>query len=712
MPNTAWIAFQNALTRFEANKVVPEIAIRNSIGFVAAITIATIVRSPTAGAIAGIGALNVSYSDSRDPYGRRARRMLISAALCGLAVMLGAITARNDAMAVLAATCWAFGSGMLVALGTTAGDLGVITLVTLVVFAARPMSPLDAVEAGLTAFGAGALQILLSIALWPIRKYQPERRIVSSLYSALASMARGPVSPSSAPPYSKQITEAQESLAALGDDHSDEAERLFMMLTQAERIRLSILTLARLVHRVARYEEGGEVSSALNAALHAAAETLEAIGPCALAGKPSGKIGRFDEAVRSFGVHEWRAPSTFFAALIRDGQQQLDALGGQLRTASGMVSPAEAADLSGEPWKLQFSSRLAKLQANLSLNSTVFRHALRLALCLGAGDALGRAVSLQRPYWIPMTIAIVLKPDFTTTLSRGVLRIAGTLAGLAFATVMFHFVHTSPFSDIALMGVFMFLLRWIGPANYGIFVMALSALVVLLAAMTGVAPKDVIAARAVNTAIGGLMAMIVYAAWPTWEKTQVGVALAETIDAYRKYFGAVVAALAGGAVKPLDALRLKCRRARTNAEASVDRLAGEPGVSPDLLHRLHAILVSSHSFVHAAMALEAALYRTEPVPARPATLEFAREVDKTLEAAARSLGSHTPLPHDLPDLREAHNRIAGSKAAPARRYEMVNMETDRITTSLNTLIENLAGVEELTTRRMEDAGNRATSTSS
>jgi uncharacterized membrane protein YccC len=348
---------------------------------------------------------------------------------------------------------------------------------------------------------------------------------------------------------------------------------------------------------------------------------------------------------------------------------------------------------SREPWQRRFTSRLAKLQANLSFDSTVFRHAVRLAVCLGLGDAIGRALTIERTYWIPMTIAIVLKPDFTTTFSRGVLRITGTLAGLALATALFHFVHAGPVADIALMGVFMFLLRWIGPANYGIFVTALSALVVLLVASTGVAPKDVIVQRAVNTAAGGLLAMIAYAVWPTWEKTQVGTALADMLDTYREYFRSVVDALAqAGDRKAINRIRTQARRARSNAEASVDRLGGEPGVAAATMHHLHTILVSSHSFVHAVMALESALYRTETVPARPATLKFASAVDRTLQAASTALRSRQALPNDLPNLRAAHNQITGSKIAPTQRYELVNTETDRITTSVNTLMEHLVEV--------------------
>ena len=121
----------------------------------------------------------------------------------------------------------------------------------------------------------------------------------------------------------------------------------------------------------------------------------------------------------------------------------------------GSMAPAE-------PWRLRFQGYRARLLANLSIDSTVFRHALRMAVCLAIGDTIGRGIALQRTYWIPMTIAIVLKPDFTSTFARGVLRMGGTMAGLVLATLLFHFVHTGIVTDIALMAVFT-LLRCDGP---------------------------------------------------------------------------------------------------------------------------------------------------------------------------------------------------------------------------------------------------------
>src|SRR5258708_9963108 len=117
-----------------------------------------------------------------------------------------------------------------------------------------------------------------------------------------------------------------------------------------------------------------------------------------------------------------------------------------------------------------------------------------------------------------MTIVLVLKPEFAVTFSRGVLRIFGTLAGLLLATGLFHFLPIHTATEILLIGIFMFFARWIGPANYGIFGVAISALIVLLISISGIAPKEVIAARGMNTIIAGAFSLLAYTAWPNCEK--------------------------------------------------------------------------------------------------------------------------------------------------------------------------------------------------
>src|SRR6202022_2086817 len=193
------------------------------------------------------------------------------------------------------------------------------------------------------------------------------------------------------------------------------------------------------------------------------------------------------------------------------------------------------ASLTPRTWRETVSATIEAFRNHLNLRSPIFRHAVRLAVLVAVGDVLGTEVSWRRTYWLPMTIALVLKPEFTATFTRGLLRIAGTIIGLLLATGLFHLFNPGVVLQVILIFVFVFLLRWLGPANYGIFGIAVSALIVLLLAIAGVPPKDVIWARGVNTFVGGALALLAYWLWPTWERTRVSERIAEMLDAYRNY---------------------------------------------------------------------------------------------------------------------------------------------------------------------------------
>lgn len=70
---------------------------------------------------------------------------------------------------------------MLIALSVSASELGVLSLVLLLIYSAAPQDPGHAALSGLYAFAGGLLQTLLSLALWPLRRYRPERRALADL---------------------------------------------------------------------------------------------------------------------------------------------------------------------------------------------------------------------------------------------------------------------------------------------------------------------------------------------------------------------------------------------------------------------------------------------------------------------------------------------------------------------------------------------------
>src|SRR5208283_5094644 len=237
------------------------------------------------------------------------------------------------------------------------------------------------------------------LSTWPVLRYEPLRRAIANLYIYLGKAAASPVQSSHAPPASAQSTFAQESVSRLGIDHTPFAERYRSLLNQAERIRISLLTLGRLRRRIERENaalpDGSRIRLELiDDFLGILAGILTTIGESLLSVKPvqvdRARVERLNQIADQWRQQETPRRSAFLAALIDDTRYQMDALLGQLRSAAELTvvtTPAGSAELakreSRQPWPLRFRGRLAILRANLNLDSAVFRHAVRLAVCVG-----------------------------------------------------------------------------------------------------------------------------------------------------------------------------------------------------------------------------------------------------------------------------------------------------------------------------------------
>ena len=458
----AGASFWRTLTRLDTEKIVLGRAARNAIGVSLPLLAGYLLGSVPAGLVVSSGALNVCFTDGDDPYLRRAKRMLLGTLLVGLAVLTGTLSGHDAVISIAIIGAWAFAAGMMVAINQAATDMGVTTLVTLIVFSAQPLEPHRAVSAGLLAVVGGLFQTLLALALWPVQRFEPERRALANLFEELARAAASPAAASEAPPASAQATEAHNTLMALSSIHTVEADRYRSLLNQAERMRLSLLTLARLRVRIGREKAESDEGAALDRFFALCSRLLAAMGQSlrsnASTDSDSDALEQIDALAEALRVTPRQDPPVL-SALVADALHQMDALTGQLRSSVELAAHATPAGIaeferrqSQTPWTLRLRGSLATLRANLTFESAAFRHAVRLAACVALADAIGRAVSWHRTYWLPMTVAIVLKPDFTATFSRGVLRVAGTLAGLAFATALFHFFSTTVITQIVLIG--------------------------------------------------------------------------------------------------------------------------------------------------------------------------------------------------------------------------------------------------------------------
>jgi uncharacterized membrane protein YccC len=700
------------LLRIERARITPWTALRNALGVVLPLVVGVAVGQTLAGITIALGALQVTFMDQPGPYRLRAGRILLAGLGGALSVVVGSLLGANSGLAVGVAGVWGLGTGLLGIWGLNPLLIGQTGLILLLVYEARPMPPgLALAQGGLVLIGA-LLQTLLAVAPWPVSRLAPERTVLADLFRTLAAFVRNPPEHEGVLPATVEMTKARTTLTGIGSNHSAAGEALRSLLDETERIRLELVALDGLRRHLRAapagdslgreldtvWEATGDLLPALAAAVTQDSAPLDAVVPLALV----------ESTIRAMRVDATAPGSQEPPGRRAEVLAHVDALAGQFRAVleliaeespAGAMAAAETA--ATRPLALRLRGVLAVLRANLTFQSAAFRHAVRLGLSVALAVAAARLLGLPHGYWLALTTAIVLRADFTATFTRGVWRVAGTLIGLVLATGLLLII--TPVGGlparIALLGLLVFLLRNLNPVNYGMFAIPLTAMAVVLTSFAGTNPEEAILERGLDTLLGGLLALGVYVAWPTWERTQAPTILAALLDAYRAYFDAAMA----GYLQPdgldhrrLHTTRLAARVARSNAEGSIERLRSEPGPSASDLDWASGLLANGRRFARSVMTLEARLYQPPPPTPPPVLRTFAADVDVTLDALAQALRDPTCSLHDLPDLRADQQALVAAPpsgvstdgAAPTSgfRRAALTTETERITNSLNTLV--------------------------
>jgi uncharacterized membrane protein YccC len=217
--------------------------------------------------------------------------------------------------------------------------------------------------------------------------------------------------------------------------------------------------------------------------------------------------------------------------------------------------------------------------------------------------------------------------------------------------------------------------------------MMLPGIVVILLAFDGIAPGGTMVARGAATAVGSAVALLAYAIWPTWEHRRVRPALAAMLDAYRRYFATLLA----DDLPARIAARSVARSTRTNAQASLDRLRGEPRPDRRLLAFAEGVFANANRFVRACMSLEAALQDARGLPERAALAAFSTRIEVRLAALAAALRGEQADTTDSADDQRADERSVAERLGAAIDEQRAGLVTevidtfDRMTDSIDTL---------------------------
>ena len=679
--------------RVDRTQSDPVVSLRNAVGIAAPLAIGALAGSAALGLAATIGALQTGFADRPGPYLLRMMRMLGVATAAAITSGLAIVFSGSDVASVLFLLVLAAGAGLLLTAGPSATQFGIAATTAALVLGHTPQPPSVAVHLALFVLAGGAGQAVLAVAAWPLGRHRPERTALAALYRDLAGAARVQHGAVAGPPAADTLTTARQTLYGLGHDHGASVEAYRVLLDEADRIRREIVVLTAAVERLAD-ERNPILAGLVRGSLTDAGDVLDGIGAALERGRDV-ETDVLDRARRSLRHTVGRLESSTHAPaeLTRHATAaRLRALSGQLRAAVDTASTGASEGGHGDPSSRSglsgLGDLLAVLRANLTPSSAVLRHALRLGLVVSVTDLVVRLAGVDRGYWVALTLLVVMRPDFGATLQRSLLRVIGTVIGLLVATELVHLIPGGDWYQVVLIGLFAFGMRLAGPNNVALTAVSLSALVVVLLSIEGIAPHDTLVARSVATLVGGALAVLAALVLPAWERQYVPGRLGDLLAAYRRYLAAVADPAAGR--DELQTARAAARVARSNAQASVDRALAEPvhGVREVELGR--TVLAHTHRLVHGTMTIDAVRRTVREAGGLDPMHGFLTAADATLDALETALRTGRPPDH-VDALRPLQGELAENlvdhpdQVGGLETATTVIEATDRITNSLDTL---------------------------
>jgi uncharacterized membrane protein YccC len=234
--------------------------------------------------------------------------------------------------------------------------------------------------------------------------------------------------------------------------------------------------------------------------------------------------------------------------------------------------PEERAGAAAVRPEVGFRTRARELADRTLASSESRSFAVRLALCMSVAEIARQHVSTPRPYWVLLTVAIVLKPDFGSIFTRAVQRGAGTLIGVLVGSALLALLPRSPWLLVP-MALAAAALPWARAANFGLFSVFQTPVIILLLDVASPGGAALVGARLTDTLLGCAIVLIVgYLLWPATWRAPLDEALrnaALALDAF------VAAAFTGDGGERRRARR-RNYRALTELQTQLQRRLAEP----------------------------------------------------------------------------------------------------------------------------------------
>jgi len=575
-----------------------------------------------------LASLNVSLIDmGGNTYSKTARLMLITTLLNAIAVVVAQYAGTYLITAVFATAVWLMAVAMLGLLGNAGVLIAFVNSALFVMIVAKPDmmgAPLDTLFIFIL---GGFWAMLLSLIAWPIRPYQPVRKAVAACYQENASFLRSAAlyyqekgtylvkkpAISKHSNFRQKIDAAHAMLSHQRQgryNRSDAEDALIILLQGIARDHRSILVLLDWLNKSYPLVKP-EKSEKIYEFLMAIAEVYEGIAELILHSKIPAKP-LFEKVVK-IEINYVNSKNELTAEAIEGVSRVLERILANVKNEIRIVAQQnpdfslQKISLEHDPlMKDEKAGFFTLLRDSFSIHSAIFRHALRIGITSALAVFLAAAFNLPRGYWMPLTVVVIMAPDFggafmVRTIQRGV----GTILGGLFAVLLLIFIHHQ-IVVLAMLLLLTIIAISLQPINYALFVFFLTPLIVVMYSISGTADWHIPFDRVLDTLAGMLLAIIgSHLLLPVWERHRFPAQLSKLLEANAIYFEAILAVFSDADIDPkvLRKLNRNMELAASNTRASIQRSLNQPGLNQDLIAPMLRLQSASARFMQSSLSL-------------------------------------------------------------------------------------------------------------
>ena len=664
--------FARARHYLEEQRLQPDInrGLRATVGFMGAFLATAYWHLPIEASFAAIAAQNIAMLDVRGSYPLRLSLLLVMTAIIAGSCWLGGMTGAHLPSALAAMALVVVLGGVWRHLSSDYGpSLAINSIFLLLLALAQSGGTATASQHFLAALGGGLWGVFVQVSLWPFRAQHPLRRAVADSWLGLSDLlaAMAPEGNQNHAARHQRITAQEAALRTVLDQTS---ATLHAAHAGGERPHLRELdelnqTAARFATRFVAFNAAletlmerpdfealapgfGPVLTSLTNLTRSTAVTVVSRQPSHLiaAEVRLRRLGNLIQALQDRLLSQTdRAPdATQLTFILQQVSGLLPPLAATLRATVDRAN--EHAAFSLELFDLH-TWTLRPLASALNFSHrpdpALVRFTARLAVLEMAGVAAFKYLDLAHGYWLPLTVLVVLQPDYGSTRLRAGQRVIGTLAGSLLASILL-WLSLPQAALIAAMGTTMFWFAFFLKRNYGYAVFFITLFVVLI---TETATKITFAftgERLGVTAAGGLLALLAAQLfWPAWERKFFPANLARALRANRDYVRMLGDRLRAGGGYDAGAIALKraAEKANSLVFSSLQRMSGDPKAQQEGIEAAAALANGNQRLTRAltivALHLTPGVALPQAEPGR-----FVAVAVETLEALATAAETGAP----------------------------------------------------------------------